>query len=134
MKTKGKSNIIIYQAPNGAIELKEDFDKETVWASQAQMATLFDVDQSVLSRHIKNIFKDGEVDQKSNMQKMHIPNSDKPVVFYSLDVILTIGYRTNSRTEGSLRKQLFPKWNMFKTACQFQQFFSFLLQFHFNSL
>lgn len=96
--------MIIYQAPNGAIELKGDFDKETVWASQAQMATLFDVDQSVLSRHIKNIFKDGEVDQKSNMQKMHIPNSDKPVVFYSLDVILAIGYRTNSRVAIQFRK------------------------------
>jgi len=76
------NNVIICQAPNGAIELKGDFEKETVWANRMQMAKIFGVDQSVISRHIKNIFKDGEVDQKSNMQKIHIPNSDKPVAFY----------------------------------------------------
>jgi len=105
MKKEQKlSNIIIYQAPNGAIELKGDFDKETIWANQSQIVDLFGVDQSVISRHIKNIFKDGEVDQKSNMQKMHIPNSDKPVVFYSLDVILSVGYRTNSKVAIDFRK------------------------------
>jgi len=91
MKTKKLHNTIIYQAPNGAIELKGDFNKETVWANQAQIAELFGVDQSVISRHIRNILKDGEVDQKSNMQKMHIANSDKPVAFYSLDIILSVG-------------------------------------------
>lgn len=54
------------------------------------------MDQSVISRHIRNIFSTGEVDEKSNMQKMHITNSDRPVVFYSLDVILGVGYRVNS--------------------------------------
>jgi hypothetical protein len=81
MKKQNLSKTIIYQAPNGAIELKGDLSKETVWANQAQIVKLFDVDQSVISRHIRNIFKDGEVDQKSNMQKMHIANSDKPVAF-----------------------------------------------------
>lgn len=95
---------IIYQAPNWAIELKGDFDKETVWASQAHISILFDVDQSVVSRHLKNIFKDGEVDLQSNMQKMHIPNSDKSVTFYSLDVVLAVGYRTNSKVAIQFRK------------------------------
>ncbi len=89
--------IVIYQNKSGAIEFKGDFQKETLWASQAQIVALFEVDQSVVSRHIRNIFKDKEIDEKSNMQKMHIANSDKPVVFYSLDVILAIGYRTNSK-------------------------------------
>jgi len=104
MKKQNLSKTIIYQAPNGAIELKGDLSKETVWANQAQIVKLFDVDQSVISRHIRNIFKDGEVDQKSNMQKMHIANSDKPVAFYSLDVILSVGYRTNSKVAIDFRK------------------------------
>jgi hypothetical protein len=87
---------VVYQTKSGALELRGDFDKETIWANQAQIVKLFEVDQSVVSRHINNVFKDGEVEKKSNMQKMHIPNSDKPVTFYSLDVILSVGYRTNS--------------------------------------
>lgn len=73
-------DIIIYQGNNGEIALKGDLKRETVWASQAQIVDLFGVDQSVVSRHVRNIFKDGEIEEKSNMQKMHIPNSDKPVV------------------------------------------------------
>ncbi|MFZ2303931.1 MAG: virulence protein RhuM/Fic/DOC family protein [Minisyncoccia bacterium] len=87
---------VIYQAKSGAIELWGDFCKETVWATQAQIVDIFEIDQSVVSRHVKNIFKDGEVSEKSNMQKMHIANSDKPVILYSLDVILAVGYRANS--------------------------------------
>ena len=65
---------------------------------------LFNVDQSVVSRHLKNIFTAKEVEEKSNMQKMHIANSDKLVTFYSLDVILSIGYRTNSARAIEFRK------------------------------
>jgi hypothetical protein len=59
--------------------------EETVWVNQEQMVQLFQRDQSVLSRHIRNIFKEGELDQKSNMQKMHIANSDNPVAFSKMD-------------------------------------------------
>src|SRR3989344_2987172 len=105
MKNKKTNNqLVIYQAKSGAIELRGDFGKETIWATQAQIVGLFGVDQSVVSRHIKNIFKDGEVLEKSNMQKMHIANSDKPVVMYSLDVILGVGYRTNSKIAIEFRK------------------------------
>lgn len=93
---KKDHSIVIYQTKSGAIELKEDVRTETIWATQAQIVQLFGVDQSVVSRHIANIFKDCEVSSKSNMQKMHIAHSDKPVVLYSLDVILAVGYRTNS--------------------------------------
>lgn len=88
MSAKKKKEIVIYQGKDGKIELRGDFRRETIWATQAQIVELFNIDQSVVSRHIKNIFKDREVDQKSNMQNMHIANSDKPVVLYSLDVIL----------------------------------------------
>lgn len=104
MSKKIKNNIVIYQSKNGAIELRGDIDKNTIWASQAEIVSLFGVDQSVVSRHIKNIFKDGEVDEKSNMQKMHIANSDKPVIIYSLDVVLAVGYRTNSGVAIQFRK------------------------------
>src|SRR3989338_5486794 len=103
-KKQAKNNIVIYQAKNGAIELRGDFTRETIWATQKQIADLFGVDQSVVSRHIKNIFKDGEIEEKSNMQKMHNANSDKPVILYSLDVILGVGYRTNSKVAIEFRK------------------------------
>lgn len=91
-----KKQVVIYQAKSGAIELRGDADHETIWATQAQIVSIFDIDQSVVSRHVNNILKDREVDEKRNMQKMHIPNSDKLVVLYSLDIILAVGYRANS--------------------------------------
>jgi prophage maintenance system killer protein len=97
MVKKNHNDLIIYQTKSGALQLRGDFSRETVWATQAQIVDLFDISQSVVSRHIKNVFTDGEVEQKSNMQNMHIANSDKPVVLYSLDVILSVGYRTNSK-------------------------------------
>jgi prophage antirepressor-like protein len=99
-----KNSVVTYN--NGEIELKVSIDnnKETIWLTQKQIVSLFEKNQSVISRHINNIFKDGEVDDKSNMQKMHIANSDKPVNFYSLDIILAIGYRTNSKKAIEFRK------------------------------
>jgi death-on-curing family protein len=96
--------LAIYQAKDGAIELKQDSQKETIWVNQNDLAFLYEKDQSVISRHINNIFKDKEIDKKSNMQKMHIANSDKPVEFYSLDIILAVGYRTNSARAIEFRK------------------------------
>ena len=87
-------NIVIYQ--NGEIELKASVNNETIWLRQDGISLLFEKDRTVITRHINNILKDNEVDEKSNVQKMHIPNSDKPVKFYSLDIILAVGYRTNS--------------------------------------
>jgi hypothetical protein len=66
-KKKINKNIVIYQAKSGAIELRGDFTHETIWANQSQIVDLFGVDQSVISRHIRNIFKDGEIEEKSNM-------------------------------------------------------------------
>ena len=91
---ENKSNIVIYN--DGELELKISLNDETIWLTQSQLCDIFEKDQSVISRHINNIFKDKEVDEKSNMQKMHITNSDKPVSFYSLDIVLAVGYRTNS--------------------------------------
>lgn len=91
-----KYRIIIYQTKAGAIELHADVATETFWATQAQIAKIFNIERSVATKHIGNILKDKEVDGKRNVQKMHIANSDKAVTFYSLDVVLAIGYRANS--------------------------------------
>jgi len=104
IKKENKKDVVIFQAKNGAIELQGDVKNETIWANQTQIVSLFSIDQSVVSRHIGNIFKDGEVDKNTNMQKMHIANSDKPVIFYSLDVVLAVGYRSNSGTAIQFRK------------------------------
>ena len=88
------TEIAIFEAENGEIQVT--LEQDMVWLSQANMMALFERDQSVLSRHIRNVFKEGELLEKSNMQKMHIANSDKPVTFYSLDVIISVGYRVKS--------------------------------------
>ena len=95
-KKKLKNKLVIYQAKDGKIEFRGDFSDETIWATQKQIAEVFGIDRTVATRHINNIFKDKEISKKSNVQKMHIANSDKPVAFYSLDIILAVGYRTNS--------------------------------------
>jgi len=88
------SDIIIYE--DGNVELNATVENESIWLKQIEIAKLFDKDRTVITRHINNILKDNEVDEKSNVQKMHIANSDKPVKLYSLDIILAVGYRTNS--------------------------------------
>ncbi|MFA6379168.1 MAG: virulence protein RhuM/Fic/DOC family protein [Candidatus Omnitrophota bacterium] len=93
---RNKYDIIIYKTKSGAIEFRSDIKKETIWATQAQIAGVFQIDRSVVTKHIGNVLRSKEVNKKSNVQKMHIGNSDKPVAFYSLDMILAIGYRANS--------------------------------------
>ena len=70
--------------------------EETVWLTKAEMSCLFERDRSVISRHIKNIFDENECNSKSNVHFLHIANSDKPVEVYSLDVIISVGYRVKS--------------------------------------
>jgi hypothetical protein len=89
--------IVLYQAPDGSVKLDVRLERDTIWLSQKQMALLFDTERSVITKHLRNIFQSGELEEKSNVQKMHIPGSDKPVAFYSLDAIISVGYRVNSK-------------------------------------
>jgi prophage maintenance system killer protein/predicted XRE-type DNA-binding protein len=98
------SIIQFYQTKTGVLEVNISYSGETLWLSQKQITEIFEVDQSVVSRHIANIFRDSEVDKKTNMQKMHNAISDKPVMYYSLDVVLAVGYRTNSSKAIYFRK------------------------------
>jgi prophage maintenance system killer protein len=99
-----QNKIQIYQTPDGQVRLEVALEQDTVWLSQAQMVELFGRDQSVVSRHIRNALSEGEVTEKSNMQKMHIANSDRPVVFYDLDVVISVGYRIKSERGVQFRR------------------------------
>ncbi|MGB5944149.1 MAG: virulence RhuM family protein [Leeuwenhoekiella sp.] len=90
------SEIIIYQTEDGQTKIRTRLENETVWLNQEQMAELFQRDRSVITKHIGNIFKEGELEKKSNVQNLHIGGSDKPVKFYNLDVIISVGYRVKS--------------------------------------
>jgi len=108
------NNIEIYQAPNGQIEFKGDLKNETIWANQKQISQLFDIDRSVVSRHIKNIFKDAELDKNMVCAKFEHTTEHgaikgkqqtRDIEYYSLDIILAIGYRTSSK-----KAIIFRKW------------------------
>lgn len=90
------TNIIIYQTEDGNTKIETRLENETVWLTQAQMSELFGKDRSVITKHINNIFEENELEEKSNVQSLHIANSDKPVKFYNLDVIISVGYRVKS--------------------------------------
>lgn len=90
------NRIIMYQTEDGLTKIDVTLENETVWLSQDQMAELFQRERSVITKHIRNIFEEGELDEKSNVHFLHIANSNKPVKFYNLDVIISDGYRVKS--------------------------------------
>ena len=90
-----ENQIVVYQ-PNETVRLDVRLENETVWLTQAQLCDLFQRDVSVISRHIKNIFAEGELEKESNLHFLQIANSDRPVALYSLDVIISVGYRVKS--------------------------------------
>ena len=91
------NSIEIYHSQDGSVQLNVKLENETVWLSANQMAMLFDRDAKTIRKHINNVFADGELAKESNTQKMRVANSDKPVPFYNLDVIISVGYRVKSR-------------------------------------
>jgi hypothetical protein len=95
--------IILYQ-PDENVQLEVRLEEETVWLTQAQMSELFQKDISVISRHIRNVFAEGELEEKSNLHFLQIPFSDRPVKLYNLDVIISVGYRVKSQRGTQFRK------------------------------
>ncbi len=92
---KGKGEIVVYQ-PDEVTRLEVRVEGETVWLTQLQMADLFGRDRTVITKHIRNIFTENELDEDCNVQILHFANSDKPVKLFSLDVIISVGYRVKS--------------------------------------
>lgn len=106
-KKEIKNNVVIYQAKSGAIELRGDFEKDTVWASLDQIATVFGRDKSVISRHLKNIFQEGELLKNSVVAKNATTAADGKIYqveYYNLDVIISVGYRVNSKVATQFRQ------------------------------
>ncbi len=93
----GGGEVVLYEAPDGQIRLDVRLEQDTVWLTQAQMAELFGRERSVVTKHLRNVFREGELNEKSNVQNLHIAFSDKPVVLYNLDVIVSVGYRVKSK-------------------------------------
>src|SRR5690606_24815694 len=91
-----ESEIIIYQTEDGQTKIQTRLEDETVWLTQEQMSELFQRERSVITKHIGNVFKEGELEEKSNVQILHISGSDRPVKYYNLDVIISVGYRVKS--------------------------------------
>ncbi|HEY9188095.1 MAG TPA: virulence protein RhuM/Fic/DOC family protein [Ignavibacteria bacterium] len=98
-----KGEIIIYKSPQGP-EIQVKLEEDSVWLRQDEIAKLYGKERSVITKHINKIFSDKEIDKKSNVHFLHIANSDRPVAFYSLDVILAVGYRTNSSRAVDFRR------------------------------
>ena len=92
-----ENKTIIYQSEDGETRIDVRLENDTVWLTQAQMADLFKKDQSVIARHIANVFREGELEKVSNMQILHNSLSKyRPTAVYNLDVIISVGYRVNS--------------------------------------
>ena len=96
-KNVGKNEVVIYEDKGKKISVEATLRNETIWLTQIEIASLFQSERSVITKHLRNIFGSGELEEKSNVQKMHIANSDKPVSFYDLDAVLLVGYRVNSK-------------------------------------
>lgn len=104
---KQEKNIIIYQTESGEIKLRADLKEETVWANLDQIASLFNRDKSVISRHISNVFKEGELERETVVAKNATTASDGKIYqvdYYNLDMIISVGYRVNSNVATKFRK------------------------------
>lgn len=96
MASENSSEILIYQTEDGQTKIDVRVENETVWLTQAEMAELFQKERTVITKHINNIFREGELKEEGNVQNLHFPNSDKPVKCYNLDVTISVGYRVKS--------------------------------------
>ena len=101
------SNYEMVKFIDGDFELEVNVSpkEEIIWLTQSQMALLFGVNVSRISRHIRNALDEEEINEKSNLRKTQIANSDKLVYLYNLDVIISLGYRVKSK-----RGVIFRKW------------------------
>ena len=110
MPKKTQKQLVIYKGKSGAIEFRDDFDKETIWGTQKQIAEVFGVDRSVIAKHIRNIFKNKEVNKKSTcaffaqVRKEGNRTVKRNIEVYNLDIILAVGHRTNSSKAIEFRK------------------------------
>jgi DNA-binding ferritin-like protein (Dps family) len=103
--TTEKLPISIYTAPSWEITVDVTYDNNSLWLNEQQMAQLFGIDRSVIWKHIRKVYKELDLDKKSNVQKMPIPNSDKPISMHNLDIIIWVGYKVNTKQWNEFRKR-----------------------------
>lgn len=105
-----ENNLLIYQAENGSIQLRADVDAETLWASQKQLAEVFNVDVRTINEHVKNIFTENELEEDSTIRNFRIVQKEgnrdisRDISHYNLDMIISVGYRVNSKVATKFRK------------------------------
>lgn len=99
-----ENEIIIYQTEDGQTQIDVHMKNETVWLTSRQMALLFDRDESNVRRHVINVFTEGELSRENNVHFLHVNGVKKPVPFYSLDVIISVGYRVKSQRGTQFRR------------------------------
>ena len=92
-----QNQILIYQTEDGQTQVDVRMENETVWLTINQMAMLFDREESNIRRHVINVFKEGELDRENNVHFLHVNGVKKPVPYYNLDVIISLGYRVKSQ-------------------------------------
>jgi len=97
MPKDNSKSILIYESKDGSKKIDVNLTEDTIWLNQLQISELFERDRTVITRHINNIFKEGELPKESNVQKMHFSHSDKPINHYNLEVIISLGYRVKSK-------------------------------------
>lgn len=102
---KAHFEVVRFESGGVSLDVNISPQEDAVWLSQEQIALLFSKERTVITKHIKGIIEPGEIEEKSNVQKMHFAHSDRPVSLYSLDVVLAVGYRVNSK-----QGILFRKW------------------------
>ena len=98
-----QDKIIIYRTKDGRTQVDVRLEKDTVWLTANQMALLFDREESNVRRHIINVFKEGELERENNVHFLHVNGVKKPVPFYNLDVIISVGYRVKSKRGTAFR-------------------------------
>jgi hypothetical protein len=99
-ESAGRGEVVVYEAPDGEIRVDVRLEKDTVWLTQQQMAELFGRERSVVTKHLRNVFKDGELERESVCAKFTHTAADQKsydVEFYNLDAVLSVGYRVNSK-------------------------------------
>ena len=103
LTTMDENKIVIYQVEDGETRIDVRLENDTVWLTTSQMAILFDREESNIRRHVINVFKEGELVRENNVQKLHVNGVKKPVPFYNLDVIISVGYRVKSKRGTAFR-------------------------------
>ena len=103
-ESAAEQNIVLFESSDGAVSLSVNVEEETVWLTQAQMAELFERSVAVISRHIANVFEEKELVKEGNLHFLQTASSARPVAFYSLDVIISVGYRVKSQRGVEFRR------------------------------